>query len=97
MVRRFKVDVSNLTLIPLSKVPESVVYTPWPDLFGKVPPGQALVLKEDELNPDTVRASLKRLQKRKQFMNFEVRVRGPRPKRTTYILNHGKVPSKENE
>jgi len=97
MVKRFKVDVSNLTFIPLSKVPKSVVYTPWPDLFNKVPPGQALVLKEDELNPDSVRGALKRFQKSKQFMNLEVRVRGPRPKRTTYILNHGKAPPQEKE
>jgi len=64
MVRHLKgkIDMSNLTFVPLTRVPERIVYTPWPDLFGKIPVGQALVVREDELNPDSTRAALKRLQ-----------------------------------
>jgi hypothetical protein len=91
MVRRPKLpNLDSLTAIPIKEVPERVVFTPWPDLYRKVPVGQAVVLNESQLNPDTARAALIRYHEKKEFMNIEIRVRGPRGKRTTYILNHGK-------
>ena len=91
MTRRPKLDMDNLNFIPVGKVPERVVYTPWPEIFEKIPPGQALVLNENQVNPDSARAALKRFQENEQFMNLEVRVRGQRGKRTTFILNTAKI------
>ena len=96
MVRRRKLELDNLSFIPVNKVPDRVVYTPWPELFEKIPAGQALVLGEYQANPDSIRAALKRFQEKKQFMNLEVRVRGQRGKRTTYILNTTKVERNPN-
>ncbi len=91
MVRRPKLDLNNLSFVPANKVPERVVYTPWPELFSKIPAGQALVLSESKVNPDSVRAGLARLHEKKQFVNLEVRVRGQRGKRTTYVVNTAKI------
>lgn len=83
-------DLDNLTTIPIEEVPGKVVYTPWPDLYKKVPPNQAVVLTEKQVNPDTARAALIRYHEKKEFLNMEIRVRGARGKRTVYLLNHGK-------
>jgi hypothetical protein len=91
MVRMPKLpDLSNLTTIPIHEVPDKVIYTPWPELYKKVPPNQAVVFTEKQINPDTTRAALIRYHDKKEFMNIEIRVRGPRGKRTVYLLNHGK-------
>jgi hypothetical protein len=91
MVKREKIDMGNLTFVPVSKVPESVVQAPWSQVFEKIPAGQALVLTEAQANPDAVRTALKRLQKkRKQFLNLAVRVRVAEGKRLTYVLNTGR-------
>lgn len=91
MVRRPKLpDLRTVQRIPISKVPDPVIYTPWPDLFNSPTAGEAIVLTENQVNPDSVRAALIRYHDKKEFMNIEIRVRGPRGKRTVYLLNHGK-------
>jgi len=91
MVKREAIDMNSLNFMPVDKVPVRVVQSRWAELFAKIPPGQAAVLSESQVNPDSLRGALKRLQKKKrQFMNIAVRSHGPKGKRTVYVLNLGK-------
>ena len=76
----------TMELIPIEEVPYKKE-TKWDELFKAIPKGQALVLREPDVNADGAAGALQRRKKRGQYKNLSVIVRGPKGKRVVYITN----------
>jgi hypothetical protein len=83
------IDIKNLTIIDESAVPAKPVrYTPYREMLKRIRKGKALVLSEQEVNIETARAGIKRLQEKGEFKNFEIRqMKLADGSRRLYIIN----------
>lgn len=61
------IDLENLKFVDASEVPTKVRYTPYRELLKRIRKGKALVLSEKDVNINTARAGIKRLQKHGEF------------------------------
>jgi len=76
----------QLEFIPVEEVPFKKE-TKWDVFFQAVPKGQALVLREPEINADGVTGALSRRKKRGLYKNLSALVRGSKGKRVVYVMN----------
>lgn len=84
------VDLSKIKkeFIPASEVPPPHTRTTeWDGLFSSIPRGQALVLREPEVNGGTVRGALQRKHNLGKFKNLEYSSKGVHGSATVYITN----------
>lgn len=69
-----ELDLKHLNIIEESEVPDKPIrYTPYRVLLKRIRKGKALVLSEEEINVVTVRAGIRRLQKKGEFKRIVVR------------------------
>jgi hypothetical protein len=61
------IDLENLKFIDASEVPAKVRYTPYRELLKRIHKGKALVLSSKEVNINTVRAGIQRVQRHGDF------------------------------
>lgn len=89
------VDLENLKFIDASEVPTKVRYTPYREMLKRVRKGKALVLSEKNVNINTVRAGIHRLQKKGEFKKITtVQRRLENGEMVLYVVN---PPSEESE
>ena len=83
------IDLNNLQIIDESEVPKTYRYTPYREMLKKVKKGKALVFDPSEvgIRISTVRAAIRRLQKKGEFKNIELSQRTVRGKQFLYIIN----------
>jgi hypothetical protein len=84
------VDSKKLTkeYIPIDQVPTGRDReSHWDEVFSEIPRGQALVLREPEVNSGTVRAALVRKQLKGKFKNLKYLSKGKHGTATIYIMN----------
>jgi hypothetical protein len=67
MSQKKGIDLENLKFIDANEVPTKVRYTPYRELLKRIRKGKALVLSETDVNINTARAGIKRLQKHGEF------------------------------
>lgn len=68
------VDLDNLKLINEHEVPAKPKrYTPYREMLERIQKGKALVVSDDEVNVDTVRAAVRRLQAKGEYKRYELR------------------------
>lgn len=87
--KRKGIDLKSLKIIDASEVPATPRrYTPYREMLKRIRKGKALVISSDEINIDTARAGIRRLQKKGEFTRLIVtqrkRVGG---KRILYVIN----------
>lgn len=74
MITQKKIDLKHLTIIEESEVPAKPIrYTPYREMLKRIRKGKALVLSEEEVNVSTIRAGIKRLQKKGEFKRIIMR------------------------
>ena len=75
--------------VPLQEVPPAHQRgsSPWDEIFGSIPKGQALVLKEGEVSSSTVRAALTRKHKEDKFKNIQFSTKGAHGNALLYLAN----------
>lgn len=61
------IDLESLKFIDASEVPTKVRYTPYREMLKRIRKGKALVLSQKNVNINTVRAGIQRLQKKGEF------------------------------
>lgn len=64
--------------------------SPWDEIFSSIPKGQALVLREPEVNAGTVRGALKRKQNKGKFKNLRYSSKGTHGSAVIYVTNMDK-------
>jgi len=67
MSQKKSIDLENLKFIDANEVPAKVRYTPYRELLRRIRKGKALVLSEKDVNLNTARAGIQRLQKKGEF------------------------------
>jgi hypothetical protein len=68
MSKRKGIDLEKLKIIDESEVPAKPVrYTPYREILKRIRKGKALVISDEEMNIDTVRAGIRRIQRRGEF------------------------------
>ena len=84
-----KLDLDNLTFVDEAVVPtKRVRYTPYRDIVTRIQKGKALVISDKEVNVDTFRAGIVRLQKKGEFKQLALRQsKDAEGTRILYILN----------
>lgn len=89
MVRRKGLDLEHLTIIDAAEVPAKPKrYTPYRKMLKRIRKGKALVVSDEELNIDTVRAGIRRLQRKGEFKRMVVTQRKREDgTRVLYIIN----------
>jgi len=89
MKKRKGVDLNNLTIIDESKFPEKRVrYTPYREILQSIPKGKAVVISDEEISVDTLRAGVRRLQKKGEFTKILIRsTKGVDGIKRVYLLN----------
>ena len=89
MSKKKGIDFNNLTIIDAKEVPAKArKRTPYHKLLSSIGKGKALVITSEEANLDTIRAGIRRLQKRGEFKHITVTQRTKRDgKRILYIIN----------
>jgi hypothetical protein len=70
--------------------PHQRVSSPWDEIFGSIPLGKALVLKEGEVSSSTVRAALVRKHKQGKFKNIQFSSKGAHGNALIYLANTDK-------
>jgi hypothetical protein len=85
--------------VPLEQVPPPHTRgtSPWDEIFGSIPKGQALVLREPEVSSGTVRAALTRKHKEGKFKNIQFSSKGVHGSGIIYISNTEKPVEKTTE
>ena len=88
-MKRKGIDLKHLTIIEESEVPAKLVrYTPYREMLRRIRKGKALVLSDEEINVGTLRAGIKRLQKKGEFKRIIVRqMRGSDGIKRLYVIN----------
>lgn len=89
MKRRKGLDPKNLEIIDQSDVPaKPKTYTPYREILGRIQKGKALVISDEEIGIDTVRAAIKRLQRKGEFTKLIVTQRKRNDgTRRLYVIN----------
>jgi hypothetical protein len=99
MSTKKKLTEIKLTFIEESEVPvKPIRFTPYRDILRKIKKGKALVVSDNEINIDTFRAGVLRLQKKGEFTKYCMR--GPQGidgKRTLYVVNPTETKPTEQE
>ena len=93
--KRRGIDTKNLTIIEESEVPAKPKrYTPYREIFRRIRKGKALVLSDEEVNIETARAAIRRMQKQGEFKKLIITQRkGEDGIRKLYVIN----PSEEKQ
>ena len=97
MTEKKGIDLEHLTFIDATQVPAKARrYTPYRELLKRIKKGKAVVLSEEEVNIDTARAGVRRLQEKGEFKKITM-VQRMRPdgKKVLYIVNPSEEPEKE--
>jgi len=72
--KRRGLDLKRLTIIEEIEVPAKPIrYTPYREMLKRIRKGKALVISDEEMNTNTVRAGIRRLQKRGEFKRIVLR------------------------
>jgi hypothetical protein len=89
MKARKGLDLKHLTIIDATEVPAKPKrYTPYREMLKRIRKGKALVISDEELNVDTVRAGIKRLQRKGEFKQLIITQRKREDGvRVLYIVN----------
>lgn len=88
MPRRTRLDLKHLTIIEETEVPKPVRYTPYRALLKRIRKGKALVLLNEEVNINTARAGIRRLQKNGEFKRIVMRqMKGKDGIMRLYVIN----------
>ena len=67
-------NLDELEIIPIKDVPPGKrSKIDWDALLKRIPDGMAFVANKKTLNPDTVRARIKRFHKKRLYMDYSVR------------------------
>lgn len=95
MVKRKGIDPKSLAIIDESEVPvKTIRYTPYRAILKRIRKGKAAVISDEEANIDTVRAGIRRLQRRGEFKRIVMAQRKREDgTRELYIIN----PSEEEK
>ena len=91
-----RIDLDNFPIIEASDVPKtSARNTPYREMLKRIKKGKAMVIdpKATNLRITTVRAAIRRLQKKGEFKQLEISQRTMNGKQILYIIN----PSDETE
>lgn len=80
------IKVNELSFISQDEVP-NYRRTKWDEILHNIPAGKALVLREEQVTPSSVRQALRRRQDRGQFVRYNIVVRGSKKNQITYIVN----------
>lgn len=74
MSEKKRLALDNLTFIDESQVPvkRTARYTPYRDILRRIKKGKALVISNAQVNIDTFRAGIRRLQEKGEFADFVV-------------------------
>jgi hypothetical protein len=75
MSEKKAIDLENLKFIEASEVPAKVRYTPYRELLKRIRKGKALVLTEKDVNINTARAGIKRVQSHGEFKRIIIQQR----------------------
>jgi len=82
------IDLENLKFVDASEVPVKVRYTPYRELLKRIRKGKALVLSEKDVNINTARAGIKRVQSHGEFKRIiTVQRRLVSGEQVLYIVN----------
>lgn len=89
MVKRKGVNPKSLTIIDESEVPAKPVrFTPYREILKRIRKGKAAVISDEEVSVDTVRAGIRRLQRRGEFKRIVMAQRKREDGvRVLYIIN----------
>ena len=89
MTEKKGIDLEHLTFIDATQVPAKAKrYTPYRELLKRIKKGKAVVISEEQMNIDTARAGVRRLQEKGEFKKMTmVQRRQPDGKRVLYIVN----------
>lgn len=88
MTKKSALDIANLTVVPEEVVPEATRYTPYREILGSIKKGYAVVLSSEDVNLESVRGGIRRLQRRGEFKNIVMRpTNEPNGIKKLYILN----------
>jgi len=95
MTQRKELDLTHLTIIEEGDVPAKAVrYTPYRALLKRIRRGKALVLSDAEVNTNTIRAGIKRLQKKGEFQKIIMRqMTGKDGIKKLYVINPSEEPT----
>jgi len=87
--KRKGINLKNLTIIDASDVPaQPKRYTPYRELLKKIRKGKALVISDEEMNIDSARGGIRRLQKKGEFTKLTMTQRkGEDGIRRLYVIN----------
>lgn len=87
--KRKGIDIKSLTIIDASEVPaQPKRYTPYREMLKKIRKGKALVISDEEINIDTARAGIRRLQRKGEFTKLKMTQRKAEDGiRRLYIIN----------
>lgn len=97
--KRKGINIKSLTIIDESQVPAKPKrYTPYRDILRRIRKGKALVISDEEVNIDTARASIRRLQKQGEFKKLIVTQRKFEGGiRRLYVINPSEEETESNE
>lgn len=88
MSQKKGLDLENLKFVDASEVPSKVRYTPYRELLKRIRKGKALVISEKDVNINTARAGIQRLQKKGEFKRIiTVQRRMVSGERVLYVVN----------
>jgi hypothetical protein len=88
MSERKGINLENLKFVDASEVPAKVRYTPYRELLKRIRKGKALILSEKDVNINTARAGIKRLQKKGEFKRITmVQRRMVSGEQVLYVVN----------
>jgi hypothetical protein len=68
-------ELNQLKIIEISDIPDMSRPTPYRELAEKVPIGKAIVVTDEEINIDSVRTGIQRLQKNGEFKDIVMKQR----------------------
>lgn len=88
MTKKSALDITNLTVVPENVVPEATRYTPYREILGSIKKGTAVVLSSEDVNLESAKSSVRRLQRKGEFNHIVLRqANEPNGIKKLYILN----------
>ncbi len=89
MTKKSALDITNLTVVSEEVVPEAITrHTPYRDILNSIKKGTAVVFSSEDVNLDSARGGIRRLQRRGEFKHIVLRTAvEPNGVKKLYVLN----------
>ncbi len=73
MTKKSALDINNLIVVTEEQVPETTRYTPYREILNSIKKGTAVVLSSEDVNIESVRGGIRRLQRKGEFKHIILR------------------------